>query len=276
MPNKYLNSEQEAQLASMLSQQAPAEEGAPQEGAQAPAPADANGAPAPEAPVDAGAPAADQQAQNPLVQELASLGISSIEELVERYKDRESKATEYKDMLAQLLAYQQALDNEEELDNSDPLDSVKKAVREEIKPLYDKLQSDARNKVVQEAWNKDAKEMPDIADVMPEIAQFIAEHPDLAVSNDGLRRAYDSVRSGKYRTEDQMLADDEFVKRMANNEKVKQAVLQQHLSEIARTGDNVPNSIGSGGSVPLTGQKQAPNSMAQAKNGLAAMLGLKK
>lgn len=275
MANKYLNSDQEAQLASMLSQQASPEDGVSQEGAPAPAPADANGAPAPEAPVDAGAPAADQQ-PNPLAQELASLGVSSIEELVERYKDRESKATEYKDMLAQLLAYQQALDNEEELDNSDPLDSVKKAVREEIKPLYDKLQSDARNKVVQEAWNKDAKEMPDIADVMPEIAQFIAEHPDLAVSDDGLRRAYDSVRSSKYRTEDQMLADDEFVKRMANNEKVKQAVLQQHLSEIARTGDNVPNSIGSGGNVPLTGQKQAPNSMAQAKNGLAAMLGLKK
>lgn len=275
MANKYLNSEQEAQLANMLNQQPSPEEGTAQEGAPAPAPADASGAPAPEAPVDAGAQAADQGV-NPVVQELNALGISSIEELVARYKDRESKAAEYKDMLAQLLAYQQALDNEEELDNSDPLDSVKRAVREEIKPLYEKLQSDARNKVVQEAWNKDARGMPDIADVMPEIAQFITEHPDLAVSNDGLRRAYDSVRSNKYRTEAQMLADDEFIQRMANNEKVKQAVLQQHLGEIARTGDNVPNSIGSGGNVPLTGQKKAPDSMSQAKQGLAAMLGLKK
>lgn len=274
MANKYLNADQEAQLANMLNQQAPTDEGIPQE---APVPADTNGeaAPASPAPADTGAPAAEPAA-NPALQELQNLGVNSIEELIERYKDRESKATEYKDMLAQLLAYQQALDNEEELDNSDPLDSVKKAVREEIKPLYEKLQADARNKVVQEAWNKDAKEMPDIADVMPEIAQFIAEHPDLAVSDDGLRRAYDSVRSGKYRTEAQMLADDEFVKRMANNEKVKQAVLQAHLSEIARTGDNVPNSIGSGGNVPLTGQRKAPDSMAQAKSGLAAMLGLKK
>ena len=63
-------------------------------------------------------------------------------------------------MLAQILAYQQALDNDEQLDSYDPLDSVKKAVREEIKPLYDKLQADARNKVVQDAWSKDAKDMP--------------------------------------------------------------------------------------------------------------------
>lgn len=275
MADKYLNPDQEAQLATMLNQQTSPEENAPQGGE--PAPADATGAPAPEqqAPVDSGAPA-PEPAADPIAQVLSELGVSSIEELATRYKERESKATEYKDMLAQLLAYQQALDNEEQLDNTDPLDSVKKAVREEIKPLYEKLQADARNKVVQEAWNKDAKEMPDIADVMPEIAQFISEHPDLAVSDDGLRRAYDSVRSKKYKTEAQMLEDDEFVKRMANNEKIKEAVLQAHLSEIARNGDNVPNSIGAGGNVPLTGQKQAPDSMSKAKQGLAQMLGMKK
>lgn len=272
MADKYLDSNQEAQLMAMLnSQEAP--EGNPQEGA--PAPADGTGAaPAAPAPVDAGAPVTEP-AVDPVAKMLNDLGVSSVEELAERYKERDSKATEYKDMLAQILAYQQALDNEEELDTTDPLDSVKKAVREEIKPLYDKLQADARNKVVQEAWSKDAKDMPDIAEVMPEITEFIADHPDLAVSNDGLRRAYDSVRSKKYKTEAQMLADDEFVKRMASNDKIKKAVLEAHLGEIARTGDQVPNSIGSGGDIPLTGQKQAPNSMNQAKSGLLKMLGAK-
>lgn len=272
--SKYLDENQQAQLMQMLNadQQAAAEQGDPQ---AAPAPADANGqAPEAVAPVDAGA-AEQAQAADPTAALLSELGVSSVEELVQRYRDRESKATEYKDMLAQLLAYQQALDNESDLDTGDPLDSVKKAVREEIKPLYDKLQADARNKVVQEAWSKDAKDMPDIAEVMPEISQFIAEHPDLAVSNEGLRRAYDSVRSRKYRTEAQMLADDEFVKRMAANDKIKEAVLQNHLSQIARKGEEVPNSIGSGGNIPLTGQKKAPDSMSQAKNGLAKMLGLK-
>ena len=269
MANKYLDNEQQEQLMNMLNQQAAPEEALPQDAEPAPA-EDIGGA----VPVDSGA-APEEPAVDPVAKMLSDLGVSSIEELAERYKERESKATEYKDMLAQLLAYQQALDNEEELDSSDPLDSVKKAVREEIRPIYDKLQADARNKVVQEAWSKDAKGMPDIAEVMPEITEFIAEHPDLAVSDDGLRRAYDSVRSKKYRTEAQMLADDEFVKRMASNEKIKEAVLQNHLGELARSGEGVPNSIGAGGNVPLTGQKQAPSSMDQAKKGLAKMLGIK-
>lgn len=269
--NKYLDPTQEAQLMDMLNGQG-TPEGNPQDGAPAPADGTNGEGAAPAAPVDSGAPAPEAAANN-VAQMLSDLGVSSVEELAERYKERESKATEYKDMLAQLLAYQQALNNEEELDSNDPLDSVKKAVREEIKPLYDKLQSDARNKVVQDAWNKDVKDMPDIADVMPDITEFIKEHPELAVSNDGLRRAYDSVRSKKYRTEAQMLADDEFVKRMANNEKIKQAVLQNHLGELARSGEGVPNSIGSGGDIPLTGQKQAPNSLSQAKAGLLKMLG---
>jgi len=264
---KYLNDEQQNQLMGMLNNQNPTEPSP--EGEQPPVEDTPAGAP-----VDAGAPAPAPQ-PDPNAAALAELGVSSIEELVERYKEREGKANEYKDMLAQLLAYQQALNNESELESTDPLDSVKKAVREEIKPLYEKAEADARNKIVQDAWGKDAKEMPDIADVMPEITQFIAEHPELALANDGLRRAYDSVRSAKYKTEAQMLADDEFVKRMAANEKVRDAVLKTHLSEIARSGENIPNSIGSGGEIPLTGQKQAPNSMQQAKRGLAQMLGLK-
>lgn len=269
MADKYLNDDQQAQLMGMLNGQAN-----PEDPTQAPAPVEgAEAAPAaPAAPVDAGAPAAEPAA-DPVAKMLSDLGVSSVEELAERYKDRESKATEYKDMLAQLLAYQQALDNEEALDSNDPLDSVKKAVREEIKPLYEKLQADARNKVVQEAWSKDAQGMPDIADVMPEITEFIAEHPELAVANDGLRRAYEGVRSKKYRTEAQMLEDSEFIKRMASNEKIKEAVLQNHLGTLARTGEGVPNSIGAGGDIPLTGQKQAPSSMQQAKKGLMQMLG---
>lgn len=273
MADKYLDDSQQAQLMQMLNAEQGAPEGNPQE-ATPPADTQGGAAPASPAPVDSGANDA-AAAADPVAAMLSDLGVSSVEELAERYRDRESKATEYKDMLAQLLAYQQAIENEEELDSTDPLDSVKKAVREEIKPLYDKLQADARNKLVQEAWSKDAKDMPDIAEVMPEISEFIAEHPDLAVSDDGLRRAYDSVRSGKYRTEAQMLADDEFIKRMAANDKIKQAVLQEHLSELARSGGGVPNSIGDGGNIPLTGQKQAPSSMAQAKTGLAKMLGLK-
>lgn len=271
MADKFLNPEQEAQFKQMLAAdqaandpQSPPEEQPPVEDTPAAQP--------PEAPVDSGA---QMPAVDPSAALLESVGVSSLEELVERYKERDGRATELHGMLSQLLAYQQAMNNQEELDSSDPLNSVKKAVREEIAPLYEKAQADARNKIVQEAWGSDAKNMPDITDLMPEITAFIAENPDLAVSNDGLRRAYDSVRSKKYRTEDQMLADSEFIKRMASNEKIKEAVLKEHLSEIARNGENIPASIGSGGGTPLSGQKKAPSSMDQAKNGLARMLGMK-
>ena len=277
MERKYLNDDQQRQLEAMLMNQEAAPEGQPSPGAQPPVEDMAGGAaPAePAAPVDSGAAPASAP-EDPMASVLAELGVSSVEELVERYKERDAKATEFKDMLAQLLAYQQSLDNTEELDNtSDPMNSVKRAVREEMKPLYDKLQAETRNKLVQEAWSRDAELLPDIADVMPEITEFIAAHPDLAVENDGLRRAYEGVRSKKYTTEAQMLADDDFVKRMASNEKIKNAVLEAHLGELARNGEGVPASIGKGGETPLTGQKQAPSSMQQAKSGLAKMLGLK-
>ena len=263
---KYLNEDQQAQLEAMLkAQSVPDEQPSPEQ--EIPAPVEDT------TPVDSGmTPNAPDDPASVL---LGELGMSSVEELVERYKERDGKATEYKDMLTQMLAYQQALDNESELETDDPMNTVKKAVRAEMAPLLEKLQADARNKVVQEAWGKDAREMPDIADVMPEITQFIAEHPDLAVANDGLRRAYDSVRSRKYKTEAQMLSDSDFVQRMASNEKIKEAVLKEQLGELARNGEKVPSSIGDGGGTPLSGQRQAPNSMEQARRGLSKMLGLK-
>lgn len=269
MADKYLKPEQEAQFKQMLAADEAAQN--PQTSPEvAPPVEDTAEAPASAAPADTGAPAADPNAA--LFEEL---GVSDINELVERYREATGNATEYRNMLSNMLAYQQALNNQQELDPSDPLHSVKAAVREEMGPIYEKAQAEARNKLVQEAWGKEAKNLPDIADVMPEITEFIAQNPDLAVANDGLRRAYDRVRSNKYRTEEQMLADAEFVKRMASNDKVKELVLQNHLGEIARNGESVPASIGSGGGTPLTGQKKAPSSMDDAKNGLAKMLGMK-
>ena len=90
-----------------------------------------------------------------------------------------------------------------------------------------------------------------------------------------LRRAYDGVRSRKYRSEEQLFADKDFIERAASNEKVKEAVIQAYLTQAARNGESVPASIAGGGGVPLTGKKQPPNSMQQAKDGLARMLGMK-
>lgn len=272
--NTYLNDEQQAQLQQMLNgAQQPAQE---QPSPEATPPVEDSG----EAPaVDAAAamPATPQEA-NPQPQvdpALAELGVQNVAELVELYKNTIGQSNQYKQMLSQLLAFQQALDTKQELEPNDPLNTVKKAVREEMAPIYEKLQTEAKNKLVQEAWGKDAVNMPDLTDMMPEITAFIQEHPELAVADDGLRRAYDGVRSKNYRSEKQLFADKDFVSRAASNEKVKEAVIQEYLANAARNGDNVPASISGGGSTPLTGKKQAPSSMQQAKDGLAKMLGMK-
>ena len=272
--NTYLNDEQQAQLEQMLNAgQQPAQEQPSPEAM--PAVEDSGEAPA----VDAAAamPASPQEA-NPQPQTdpaLAELGVQNVAELVELYKNTIGQSNQYKQMLSQLLAFQQALDTKQELEPNDPLNTVKKAVREEMAPIYEKLQTEAKNKLVQEAWGKDAVNMPDLTDMMPEITAFIQEHPELAVADDGLRRAYDGVRSKNYRSEKQLFADKDFVSRAASNEKVKEAVIQEYLANAARNGDNVPASISGGGSTPLTGKKQAPSSMQQAKDGLAKMLGVK-
>jgi len=258
---KYLSSDQEAELMNMLSN--PTE---PQPDPEAQNPVENTEA---AAAVDA-APNAD-----PLSALYDEFGVNSAEELAEALRQATKQSDEYKDMLAKLLAFQKALDTKGEIETDDPMNTVKQAVREEMGPIYEKLQRDAQNKIVQEAWGKDAANMPDLADAMPEITAFLHEHPELSVENDGLRRAYDSVRSKKYKSEAQLLADDDFVARMAANDKVKDAVIKEYLATTAKNNEGVPTSIAGGGSVPLTGKKQAPSSMEQAKKGLAQALGLK-
>lgn len=258
---KYLSPEQEAEFKNMLGGSTE-----PQPNLEAQNPVENNEA---AAAVDA-APNAD-----PLSALYDEFGVNSPEELAEALRQATKQSGEYKGMLAQLLAFQKALNNQSEIDPDDPMNTVKQAVREEMSPIYEKLQRDAQNKIVQEAWGKDAVNMPDLADAMPEITVFLHEHPELSLQVDGLRRAYDSVRSKKYKSEAQLLADDDFVARMAANDKIKDAVVKEYLATTAKSNEGVPTSIAGGGNVPLTGKKQAPSSMDQAKSGLARMLGLK-
>lgn len=277
MADKYLNDEQMNQfLQNLGGDTAPtggnedgslppeAQESAMVEGAQM---AEADMAQA--AGVDA--PAAPANGLDPAV--LQELGVGSVEELVERYRETSTKSGEYRDMLTKLIAFQQTLENKQELDPGDPLNSVKEAIRTEMAPLYEELSRSAQNKLVQEAWGEAARGLPGVTELIPEIALYIKEHPDLAVSKDGLQRAYDGVRSQKYKSPDELLNDDAFIQQAASNEKVKEAVLREHLGELARNGEAVPPTIGEGGGTPLTGAKQKPSSMEQAKRGLLSRLG---
>ena len=265
---KYLTPEQEAEFMNKLGapteEQPSPEEIPPVEEGGVAVPADA--AVAPPAPV----PAPDPNAAI-----LEEIGVKDVGELARLYKELSGQTEEYKGMLSQLLAFQQALDNKSELEPDDPLNTVKKAVREEMAPIYEKLQREAQNKIVQAAWGKDAKNMPDLMDMMPEITAFIQENPELSVSNDGLRRAYEGVRSKNYKSEKQLFEDAKFIERAAANPKIKDAVIKEYLMTAAKSGEGIPNSIGGGGNVPLTGKKEPPSSMDQAKKALLQKLGHK-
>lgn len=216
-----------------------------------------------------------QQAPDPDAQMLQELGFESVSQLVDAFRRVAASEIQMKDTLTQMLALQKAQQNEEELDPNDPSYTVKKAIREEMAPLYEKMKDDTRNRLVRDAWGKSAAGMSDLNDFMPDISEIFKANPDLAVSEDGLQRAYDSVRSKKYRSKEQLLDDPEFIKEAAKNDKIKNAVLEAHLGEIARNGDVIPASIDEGGGVPLTGKKKSVSGLDQAKSQLLKILGSK-
>ena len=221
---------------------------------------------------DANAQQGDVQAQV-----LSQLGFGSVEELANAYREAARSQSEMREMLTQITALQQAAGNEEQLDPNNPEDRVKLVVRGEIQPLLEKQKADARNKMVQEKWNASpAAKAADLSELMPEIQAYLSANPRLAVDEEGLQRAYDAVRSGKYRSERDMMADPEFVKRAAADEGVKKRVIEEYLQSVARNGDVAPQGITEGGSVPLTGKKTGSHSMAQARQKLESMLGVKR
>ena len=127
----------------------------------------------------------------------------------------------------------------------------------EMRPVRDKAMKAARNRMIQQDWMLSAAGMRDLQRLLPEIAEYIMAEPRLSEDPDGLMRAYEAVRSRKYRDTDELLADPEFIRMMAENEQIREAVLRAHMEEIQK-GGGVPQMIGAGseaGKSPVTGRK---------------------
>lgn len=143
----------------------------------------------------------------------------------------------------------------------------------EMRPVRDKAMKAARNRMIQQDWMLSAAGMRDLQRLLPEIAEYIMAEPRLSEDPDGLMRAYEAVRSRKYRDTDELLADPEFVRMMAENEQIREAVLRAHMEEIQK-GGGVPQMIGAGsegGKSPVTGRKPITG-MEMAKKRLEYML----
>ena len=250
-----------------------AAEEAVQEGAQMAAEDAANGQmPGADAPAQPTEQAPEANADARLLQ---SLGFGSLDELANAYKETLRTGSEMREMLTQIAALHQAMENNDELDPNNPEDQVRRIVRREHEDILKKYRDNSRNLLIQEKWRQsEAAKAEDIEEHMPEIWTEMMNNPRLAMDEDGLQRAYDAVRSKKYRSEASLMADAEFLKKAAANPEVKKAVLEEYLQGVARTGDAIPQGITGGGSTPLTG-RETITSMNDAKNKLAQMLGMR-
>lgn len=218
-----------------------------------------------------GAGLEDSMAQEePLVKEY---GFESVQQMAEAYEKMQAAVSELRGMLKKLLDMDQAERAAAQLDAAHPEYGVRRQIEEDLRPMREEMRTAARNRLIQRDWQDSAADMYDLELLLPEIAEYILRNPRYAGESDGLRRAYDAVRSGKYRAEDELLSDPGFIERMAGNELVKEAVLRAHLEEI-RKGGRIPQAVGAGqesGKTPLTGRKPITG-MEMAKKRLEAML----
>ena len=181
---------------------------------------------------------------------LAGSGFDSVEALLAAYEKSQADLSEAEEALRRTQALVRALENGQALEPEAP---------------------EARSDSVRRAWQHRAGDMPDLQELLPEIAEYILAHPSIAMEEDGLQRAYDAVRAAKYRSDEALLDDPESVKKLAADPRVRDAVLTAHLAAVYRSGREVPAFIGGGGSIPA-GAGKPQDGMAQAKARLEAML----
>lgn len=201
-------------------------------------------------------------------------GFESVEQLLEAWQRTGAAVRELRAMLEQLTALEEADRTAAELDVMHPEYAARRQIERELRPMREQAKQAARNRMIQQDWMESAAQMQNLEGLMPEIAEYILRNPRYAGESDGLRRAYDAVRSAKYRDEEAMLADAAFIGRMAADRRVREEVLRAHLEEILRSG-SIPQSVGmegERGKTPVS-EKKPVSGMEQAKRRLEKLLG---
>ena len=245
---QYLTEEQRARLQAQLGEEAPGEQEEPKD---------------------------DIQEADASLEAIRAAGFESAEELIGAYRNMGAAVEELKEMLEQLLDMEQAAQTAARLDPTDPEYAARAAVAAELKPLREQARRAARARLIQEEWKNSAARMEDLQALLPEIAEYIMRNPRYAGESDGLLRAYDAVRSARYRDEKSLMADPEFIQRAARDEGLREAVLRAHMEEIRRRG-GLPQPVGmgnGGGAAPAT--RARGKGMEQARRTLSAMLGVR-
>ena len=197
---------------------------------------------------ESSAPAEATPEADPIAERLAALGFENIEGMMDAYERLSRRYADLMEDVRRVESTTRARQNERSLEN-DP---------------------DGRSRVIQAVWAARAGELQDIAQFLPEMTAYIMGHPEYAMETDGLERAYDAVRSHRYRSEENLLDDPEAVKRLSADPRVREAVLSAHLAEIYKSAAGLPTFIDDGGSIPAA--EPDKGGMEKAKAKLVAML----
>ena len=194
------------------------------------------------------APAEATPEADPIAERLSALGFENVEAMIDAYERLARRYADLMEDVRRVEATARARGNERSLE-SDP---------------------DGRSRVIQAVWAARAGELQDIAQFLPEMTAYIMGHPEQALATDGLERAYDAVRSHRYRSEENLLDDPEAVKRFSADPRVREAVLSAHLAEIYKSVEKLPTFIDDGGNIPAAAPDKG--GMAKARAKLVAML----
>ena len=189
-----------------------------------------------------------QDGSGAMAERLAALGFENADQLADAYERLERRHADLMDDVRRIEAAGRARRNERSLEN-DP---------------------SGRNRVIQAIWASRAEDLEDIAQFLPEMSAYIAGHPEYAMETDGLERAYDAVRSHRYRSEERLLDDPEAVKRLSADPRVREAVLSAHLAGIYKSAAALPAFIDDGGNIPVA--EPTKGGMDRAKAKLTALL----
>jgi hypothetical protein len=204
---------------------------------------------------------------------LKKYGFESMADVRRSFRTLQDVVEMQRGLLSDLREIERADATAAALDARHPGYAAGRVFEMEMRPVRDKALKAARNRMIQQEWMLSAAGLRDLERLLPEIAEYIMAEPRLAEDSEGLVRAYEAVRSRKYRDTDELLADPEFIRKMAENEAIREAVLRAHMEEIQK-GGGVPQMIGAGseaGKTPVTGRKPITG-MEMAKKRLEAML----
>ena len=204
---------------------------------------------------------------------LKKYGFESMADVRRSFRTLQDVVEMQRGLLSDLREIERADATAAALDARHPGYAAGRVFEMEMRPVRDKALKAARNRMIQQEWMLSAAGLRDLERLLPEIAEYIMAEPRLAEDSEGLVRAYEAVRSRKYRDTDELLADPEFIRMMAENEEIREAVLRAHMEEIQK-GGGVPQTVGAGGEAgktPVTGRKPITG-MEMAKKRLEAML----